>query len=225
MKTLLNVAALLLVSWHSLMAAAEGKEPVKDIYDLTEIVAVQNRAYQFNEAFGLGGSYFPSDAFNHGYSANAFYTHSVSELFSWEVLRYNYIFNQETQTKKDVLAQGFLVTAGDGGKLDFPVHLITTGAIFTPLYNKGLLFNKRLIYGEIALYLGGGVAIMHQTGNRYLLTPGFQMRFFTSEKYALLAHFRDHFYNDAHQGINNMIDFGLAFEIRTGFLTSKDRTP
>lgn len=206
---------------ESFAHAADG---VKDIYDLTEVVAVQNRAYQFNQSFGLAGSYLPSDAFNREYSAGAFFNASFSEKLTWEVFRYSYCFNQPTQTKSDVQGQGFTVKAGNGGKLDYPVHIVTSGLVFTPLYFKGLMFNKRLIYGEMAFFAGLGTAIFDATGNRYLLTPGVQFRFFMSDRFAILAHLRNHFYSDTHQGVINMIDTGLALEIRTSFF-EKAPTP
>lgn len=192
-----------------------------DIYDLADIVAVQDRAYKMNESLGLGASYLPSDAFNRGTSLQAFYTYSFSDLFTWEILNYGYVINQETQTKKDITSQGFSVNAGDGGKLDFPVHIFSTGVVITPVYFKGLMFNKRLLYGELSLYLGAGNAILNQTGSRILLTPGVQARFYMSQRWAMRFHLRDSFYNDTKQGLNSMIDFGIAFELSTRFFGSR----
>ena len=223
MNTCKLILILIAGLWTSAAFAVGTPEKTKDIYDLTDIVAVQNRAFEFKESFALLTSFLPSDAFNRGFGVGGYYNYTLNDHYSWEVLRYAYIFNEATSAKDDIQNQHFALSAGNGGVLDYPVHIFTTGIVFTPLYNKGLLFNHELMYSEFSLYLGAGVAVLEQTGNRYLITPGIQGRFYLSQKYAVIGHFRDHFYIDPQQGFSNMIDIGVALEFQINLFGPRER--
>jgi outer membrane beta-barrel protein len=198
-----------------------------DIYELTEIVAVQNRAFQFPESVSFFGSYMPSDAFNRSIGVGGSYSYTINDRYAWEVIRYSHVMTSPTAAKQDVQNQNLSLVAGNGGVLDYPTNIFNTGVTFTPLYNKGLLFNKTLVYSEISFYLGAGLSTFAQTGNRFLITPGVQARFYYSQGTAILAHFRDHFYEDPSNGFSNMIDFGLAVEFKVGLFSifSKGKNP
>ena len=199
---------------------AKGSKP--DIYDLPPIVAVQNREFLMNESVALNLNYLPSDAFNKGYGLSASYAYYFSDYFAWEVLNAQYILNQVTNIKTQLLNLGVAVhNVGNGGVLDYPRTILTTGLLYTPFYSKNLLFNRRLIPGDISLYLGTGAAFFNSTGIRPLITPGFQLRFFNSPTTAAKIFFRYHFYLDPQQGLTGMIDMGIGFEIKIDFLTGR----
>ena len=197
-----------------------------DVYDLPAIVAVQNREYFMPESLMLNLGYLPSDAFNKGYAIGAAYSYYLSDFLAWEVVNYDYINNQETSIKSQLYNLNVTVKGvGNGGVVDYPTSLLTTGLVYTPFYSKNLLFNKRIVQGELSLFLGAGEAFFAQTGTRILVTPGFQFRFFLNRSNAVRLFFRDHFYSDPNSGLTSMIDMGIGWEFRIDFFNGRRASP
>ncbi len=96
-------------------------DPAPGIYDLPQVVAVQNRAYQVSKELTLQAGYLPSDAFNKGYTIGANYTYFFSDYLGWEILNANYVINSPTNLKGDLLdcCQVQVENVGFGGVLDY----------------------------------------------------------------------------------------------------------
>lgn len=161
--------------------AAEPQD-AKDLYELPKLVAVQNRQYYLNREFTSHVGYLPMDSFNKSIVLGASYTHYLSDFIGWEIANFNYCFNQDTGLKKQLLSS---FNADTEGLLDYPDYYLTTNIIYTPLYNKSLLFNKTLVHGDLSFVFGGGLLKYHSQGNGGVVQGGVILRFFTKADQSL----------------------------------------
>ncbi len=186
----------------------------KDVYDLPEVVALQNRTYYLNHGLEGHVGYLPIDAFNKGIIVGGSYTYYFSEFTGWEIINANYNFNIETDLREDAKSQGLDVRLEDADLLDFVIWYMSTAIIYTPLYNKNLLFNKSIVYGETSFVLGGGVANFDIAGIRPLITIGAVVRFFLGQSTSLNIDIREHVYfRDSEVDGLFTISLGLAFQL------------
>lgn len=152
----------------------------KDVFDLPKLSPVQNRQYYLDHGLAFQLGYMPLNSFNKGINAGASYTYFLSDFVAWEVLNANYVLNQDTALKTD-LKKTFITDIDDQKtELDFIQYMLTTNIIYTPLYNKSLLFNKTNVYGEISFVFGGGIANFDSAGAVGLVDLGTILRFFTA---------------------------------------------
>ncbi len=173
-----------------------------DAYDLPKVVALQDRQYNLKHDISLYAGLLPSDAFNKGYTLGGGYTYYFQNHIGWEVIQAHYSFNSETNLKKD-LRRDFnaeVQNVGFGGVLDYIVWYWTTNFIYTPFYNKSLLFNRSIVHGDTSVVIGAGSAHFKENGARLLLSGGLILRFFSSEKASWKLDIRNHTYFESSRG-------------------------
>ena len=199
-------------------------EPASSIYDLPKVVAVQNRAYHVNREFSLQAGYLPSDAFNKGYALGGSYTYFFSDFLGWEILNGNYVINSETNLKNDLLDCCSLQVenVGFNGALDYIQWYALTSIVYTPLYTKALLFNKKVVHGEVSFVGGGGGVKFRETGMRAMVSLGFYLRFFTEENRSWKFEFRDNVYYERSLGVVNAMALMVGYSFHFG---EKAKTP
>ncbi|MGE3387670.1 MAG: outer membrane beta-barrel domain-containing protein [Bdellovibrionales bacterium] len=195
-----------------------GAQTPSQVYDLPKVVAVQNRAFQVPREFALQLGYLPSDAFNKGYAIGGAYTHFFNDYFGWEVLNASYVINSETNLKKDLLGccSVDVENVGFGGALDYIEWYALTSVVYTPLYTKSLLFNKKIVHGEISFLGGAGGVKFHETGMRSLVSLGFYVRFFLRPERSWKFEFRDHIYFEKSLGAVNAMALMLSYSFHFG---------
>lgn len=194
-------------------------------YDLPKVVAVQNRPYYLNHdlTFQLGA--LPSDPFNKGYLVGLSYTYFFAPYLAWEVVNANYSLNTETRLKNDIEDLGTIVVSkGFDGALDYIQYYATTSVVYTPLYNKSLLFNEKVVHGETSFLLGTGLASFRSTGWRGLLMAGLSLRFFSSPSRSWKFDFRNNLYFEETLGPVNAWAFLVGYSIQLGADPSAART-
>lgn len=202
---------------HQLASADTKKTVPENFYDLPKVVAVQNRQYYLNGdlSFQLGA--LPSDAFNKGYSAGVSYTHYFSDYLGWEIVNAAAVVNSETNVKKDIQKFGLDVKNNQfDGILDFITYYAITSIVYTPLYNKSLLFNRDVVYGETSFVFGLGMANFDSAGARFLVSGGLYVRFFTAPNRSWKFDFRNNVYIDEDVGAVNAFSIGVAYSIQMG---------
>ncbi|MBX9766445.1 MAG: outer membrane beta-barrel domain-containing protein [Bdellovibrionales bacterium] len=212
-----GVLAASTLSLPTFAADREKKEDAVDIYAIPKVVAVQNRTYPFIHnglTFQLG--YAPLDAFNKSFLAGLSYTYSLSEFTSWEVLNFVNAFNIETDLKSQLLGIANLQTFGaNTAFLDYANWMVTTGFVYTPLYNKSLLFNRSIVHSEFSFVLDAGTIKFQFAGNRPTFGGGLIMRFFLSPTSSLKFDFRNHLYfND--DGMGNILGLVVGYHWQFG---------
>ncbi len=208
-------AFALLFTFFGLATRAADDAQVNDIYTVPKLVAIQNRNYNVNQNLSVLLGYLPSDAFTKGITAGAAYTYYFSDFTAWEVLNAQYVFNQDTKLKQS-LESDFGAQPDSDRILDFPQYYGTTNLVYTPLYNKNLLFNKSVVHGENSFVIGGGAAKFKQAGYLPIVGGGLIFKYFISENSSIKLDFRGWVYNDDERGINSIIDLKVGYDLKLG---------
>lgn len=205
-----------LISGLFFVSSGWAKPPAK-FYDLPKVVAVQDRPYFNKHDLTFQAGWLPSDAFNKGFSAGVTYTYYFKDYLAWEVVNANYVVNQETSLKSefenlniDVESEGF------GGVLDFMQYYATTNLIYTPFYNKSLLFNESVVHGNTSLVVGGGIAGFKETGTRAMFSGGILLKFFTSPTTSWKFDFRNNVYFEETLGAVYALSINLGYSFELG---------
>ncbi len=217
---LLGFTTLLFISFGAPISSYGA--PSGKYYDLPKVVAVQNRSYYVNKDLTFQLGFLPSDPFNKGVTFGVGYTHYFKDYLAWEVANVNYNMNRETGLKRDVnnLNIDIQNKGGLSGQLDYMNYYLATNLVYTPIYAKNLLFNSKVIHGEISLTLGGGVTKLQKTGVRPLVMAGGYFRFFTQPDRSWKFDFRNNIYFSQAAGAINAWSFGIGYSIQLG-----DRPP
>lgn len=185
-------------------------------YDLAKVVAVQNRPYYVDHDLSFALGWLPSDAFNKGYTAGLSYTYSFNSYVQWEVFKADYVVNSPTNVKDEFLNLGVTATDEFTAALDYPVAMVTTNFVYTPFYNKSLLFNDTVIHGNTSLLAGVGAAKYNETGTRLIVDFGLMIRFFTDSGNSWKVEFRNNFFNSDVLGIIYGLHLNLAYSFELG---------
>ncbi|PIU01322.1 MAG: hypothetical protein COT74_02130 [Bdellovibrionales bacterium CG10_big_fil_rev_8_21_14_0_10_45_34] len=220
------VCSALFFSVALLKTEASAQEANSDVYDLPKLVAVQNRAYLPADHLTVQAGYLPIDAFNKAVITGLSYTYQFSEFTAWEIINANYAFNVETDLKGDLrsIVPNLEVLGERNSFLDYINWYATTNFIYTPLYNKSLLFNKGVVHSETSFLVGAGVGQFQFGGMRPLVSLGLISRYFLSESTSLKFDVREHIYVDD-AGVNGILSLivGFAFNTGTPVITSASR--
>lgn len=191
--------------------------PPASYYDLPEVVAVQDRPYYLNHDLTFQAGALPSDAFNKGYTVGTSYTYFFSDYLAWEVINLNYNFNAETGLKDDIEGMGSVVqNKGFDGALDYITYFATTNVVYTPLYNKSLLFNRSVINGETSFVFGGGAAHFKENGLKGLISGGILLRFFNSPRTSFKFDLRNNLYFEDSLGAVNAWSIMIGYSVQLG---------
>jgi outer membrane beta-barrel protein len=172
-------------------------------------MAVQNRLFTQTGEISAFVGLLPMDAFTKGLTLSGAYTHHFSDLWAWEAVHYFYSFHIGTGLRDDL-------KAFDLGPTPFEVvdQMLTSNAVFTPIYWKGAVGNRSLIHGEFFLLLGAGYAWFTHS-NRPAIDLGLGIRVYASRLFSFRVDVRHHtFFND------KIYEFNLNHELWTGAGTS-----
>lgn len=145
-----------------------------------QLVAVQNRQYYLDHGLSFHLGYLPMNSFNKGVTIGASYTYFLNDFLGWEVLNVSYVANQDTGLQNDLENKYGANIPDAANQLDFMNFYVTTNFIYTPLYNKSLLFNNNIVYGELSFLAGGGIASYEKAQGVGLINIGSIVRFFTA---------------------------------------------
>jgi outer membrane beta-barrel protein len=155
-------------------AADQAEEPGK-------LAAVQKRKYRLDHEIYAAAGVLPLDAFYKGVGPVGSYTWHMSDLWAWEVVRGQYAFTFNTSLR-DQLLNNFLVKPTEFEEVQY---LLTSSAIWTPLYGKMAMFNSLVVHAEMYGILGASVAKMTSSfkpgpqagiGFRFFLSPAVSLR-------------------------------------------------
>ena len=192
-------------------------KPPSKFYELPKVVAVQNRPYYSSRDLSFSVGWLPSDAFNKGITFGTSYTHHYKDYLAWEIINVNYSINSETSLKKEMENLNIDITnEGFDGALDYIQAYATTSFIYTPFYNKSLLFNDKIIHGNTSFVIGGGLASFKSTGSRLLLSGGLILRFFTKKNRSWKFDFRNNIYYEKTLGAVYALSLSVAYSFELG---------
>jgi outer membrane beta-barrel protein len=173
-------------------------------------MAVQNRLYtQTGELTAFVG-FLPMDAFTKGLTLSAAYTHHFSDQWAWEAAQFFYSFHIDTDLRDDLEAYDLEPTP-----FEIVDYMVTSNAVFKPVYWKGSVTNDSLIYGELLVMAGAGYARFTRS-ERMALDLGIGIRVYVTNLLSFRVDVRHHtFFEDT-----IFKDLKLDHELWTGLGTS-----
>jgi outer membrane beta-barrel protein len=186
-----------------------------DIYTTPKLVAVQNRKYNVNKNISVHLGYIPDDAFTKGYLVGGAYTYYFSDFAAWETINANYVFKSDTGLLKDIKSR-FALRPEDERALDFVEYYVTTGFVYTPIYNKNLFFNSKIVNGEQSFVVMGGLTRFYKGGFLPAFGGGIIFKYFISEKTSVKLDFRDLVAIDPERGLDGIIELKVGLDIALG---------
>lgn len=168
--------------------------------------AVQNRKHLNKHEFGFQVGVLPLDAFTKGVTVSLSYSYHFDELWAWEMLQGAYSFGLETHLVDDLKALDIRPTPFE--RVEWYVSSV---ALYKPVYWKGTLLNRGLLYGELYLSAGGGFARMTRS-SRPMLEVGLGIRLYASELISFRIDMREMLlFSD--KDIQNELWIGLGISI------------
>lgn len=183
-----NLFLTLLIALQLFSVNVVAQESDEDIFAVPKTFAVQNRKYKLGSQYSAHLGYMPMDSFTKGVVLGASYTKYFTDFTGWEVINANWVMDIDTGLKKQLESE----FAADPGKLpDFPEWYITTNIVYTPIYNKNLLFNKSVIWGDISFVGGAGAGSFQKDGIKPLVNGGAVLRFFLNQKESIKVDIRE----------------------------------
>jgi outer membrane beta-barrel protein len=142
----LSLLALVL----GLPALARGDEPDEDE---AAAYAVQNREFTLGHELFAAVGVLPINAYVKGLTVGGGYTYHFNDLWAWEVGQFSYVYNIDTDLKKELL-QNFQVLPTQIEQIDY---FFGSALEWKPLYGKFAWLNRKVAHASIFLVLGGAV--------------------------------------------------------------------
>lgn len=192
------------------------KKTPAELFELPKVVAVANKPYYTKHDLTFDAGWMPFDAFNKGFTLGVSYAYYFKDYLAWEIVDFNYVINSETALKKQMENSGIdLESEGFDGILDYMNMYFTTGVVYTPFYNKSLMFNETVIHGDTSLIAGAGLANFNSSGSRFMVMGGLSLRFFTQPNRSWKFDFRNNVYFEKTLGpvYTMLVSVGYSMEL------------
>lgn len=160
----------------------------EDIFAVPKTYSVQNRKFKLGNQISGHLGYMPMDSFTKGIVLGASYTKYFSDFTGWEILNVNWVTSMDTGLRKQLIND---YGANPGDLPDFPEWYITSNLVYTPIYNKNLLFNKSIVWGDITFVGGPGFGSFKNDDIKPLINVGAVLRFFIDQKKSFKVDIRE----------------------------------
>lgn len=170
----MKALALILASVSSIAFAQVA--PTEELENPGTVSAVQERNFRMNHELALGVGVLPLDAFYKGLSVQLGYTYHFSDSFAWQVGRGLYSYNLNTGLRNQ-LERDFAVLPTQFEEVQY---MVGSDLVWTPLYGKGAILNRKVAWFE-GFLVAGGSALKLTTGFRPAINIGVGARLFTSK--------------------------------------------
>jgi outer membrane beta-barrel protein len=200
------MAVVISISLLSFMAYGK-----TDPYSVPPTTAIENKMYEPSKELNFQIGLLPLDAFYKALLLNVGYTNYYQSFWGWEVFNASMAFTQDTGLRND-LRENFGVK--EATYLDYINYTVTTNLVYTPVYNKNLLFNKNLVHGEISFLGGGGMASFKSGKSAPMAGGGLIFRFFLSDRWSWKFDNRVYYHFAPGMSTNYVlsINLGLSYE-------------
>ncbi|MBE0617567.1 MAG: outer membrane beta-barrel domain-containing protein [Proteobacteria bacterium] len=209
MKLRALTALLLLVALASSAWAAQG--------DPEQVYAIQERRFARFHELALPVGFITDDDFYYAYPVGLSYTFHFNENLAWEVLRGQWVFNDEKDLRAD-LESDFGVTPEHFDKIQYTLH---SNFVLKPSYGKDALWNRWIVNHETFVLAGAGVTGYErefsdgetQTETALSLSFGLGRKYFLNETFCLNLEVRD-LVNFKDSGVENNVYLGVSLGFR-----------
>ncbi|MFN7825391.1 MAG: outer membrane beta-barrel domain-containing protein [Pseudobdellovibrionaceae bacterium] len=177
------------------------------VVEMPDIIAVQARPKPLYREISTHFSFLPMDHFNTYIAAGASFTHYFSDSLGWEVFNFSYFQNNSTGLE-DALK-------GKYGAVPQTFDIInlmgTTNVIYTPLYMKHLFMGEDILWGDLSLIAGGGIAQLEERGNTNVFNVGAALRLFSKTQWVYRLDLRQLFFTSSAVRPNMAITLGVSY--------------
>ncbi|MFV1951899.1 MAG: outer membrane beta-barrel domain-containing protein, partial [Nitrospinota bacterium] len=199
----------------------------EEIEDKDHVYAIQDRIYDRYHELGLNFGYIPDDSFHNAFPVGINYIYHFNEHLAWEVVRAQWVMNQEKDLKED-LETRFGVRPTEFDKLKYLIH---TNFIIKPSYGKDAVWNRGIVNHESYLFLGIGIAeyeTQFSNGNSSTqsvpsISLGVGRKYFLNKHLSINLEIRD-LINLKKEKTENNIYFGIGIGYRFNLSPRKTKT-
>lgn len=181
-----------------------------DIYDVPPAQTVMKKKYSLGHEVALQLGYLPVGALSKYLAFGLSYALPFNDNHGWEVVNAMATSEIKTSLKTQLTApfpDGYGVDASQVGTM---TYLVTTNYLFSPLYTKSLLFNSSMVYHQLSLLGGGGLAGF-STGSVPVIDLGLMETFFLSAQSSIKFDFRYLNFFANNETIKNNISLVAAY--------------
>lgn len=193
-----------------LVSHSASAEEVINTQNVPKVVAVQKRPYFLNDEITIQAGYLPLDAFTKYYVVGATFTHYFSDFMGWEILNVNYASSVATGLEQELVTQYGAVPQDE---FDILNYYGTSNFVFTPFYNKNLIFDKTIAYGETSLVGGLGISKFSAAGFVNTVNMGIIFKFVMGPSSSLKFDFRNYINFSSTVRNNLMLMAGFAYNL------------
>jgi outer membrane beta-barrel protein len=188
-------------------------EVPQSAFQMPEIVAVENRKFDARHELQPALALLPLDAFTKSITFGGSYTYYLKNFLAWEVANLAITKNFDTGLRTKISDLG-----GDvDGELQSADWLLTSGVSWSPLYNKSLLMNSRLVHSDTTLQAGGGAVSFNQgAAQTWLVYIGASQRFFLNETWGLRLTLRHHLGGSVSGSMTQILSMGVGLSYSFG---------
>ncbi len=176
--------------------------------NLPSISAVQKRPNQLSNELSGHFSYLPLDHFNTYFALGLSYTHWFNDYLGWEIANLNYAKNSPTGLE-DYLSGTY--GANTPETFDIIQYYGTTNLIYTPLFMKHLFKSESIIWGDLSLVGGAGLARLEKNGNIGVFDFGGMVRFFSGTHWISRLDIRQYLFTSGVVKPNMAVTFGVSY--------------
>lgn len=208
MMTAVNFC-IIAIFFSNLVFAAELslEDPEEAKSQLPLISAVQRRPSQLSNELSGHFSFMPSDHFNTYYNLGISVTHWFNDYLGWEIANLNYVKNSPTGLEDYLLS----TYRANPETFDVIRYFGTTNIIYTPLFMKHLYKSESVVWGDLSLVGGVGMARLERTGNIGAFDFGGMARFFSGRHWIYRLDIRQYLFSSSLVKPNMAITFGLSY--------------
>ncbi len=185
-----------------------------DPYSVPMAVAVENKMFEPSHELNFQLGILPLDAFYKAAILSAAYTRYFASYWGWEVVNGSIAFSKDTGLR-DELRQ---FNVQEDKYLDYIKFAATTNLIYTPVYNKNLMFNKSIVHGEMSGVFGGGMVAFKSGDTAPMVGGGLILRFFMSPQWSAKLDNRLYYHLSAGKSSSFFmaVNLGFAYEFDPG---------
>lgn len=205
----LAAAAMLAVAWPRPAFAVKDEAPS----------VVMKRHYGMGTEIYLDVGAMVLDPFTKTFAPTLGWTAHFGDHVAWEIVNGTYIprpFSLRTNLRQQ-LEDSFGILSGAFKR---PQLFATTAIVWTPLYGKFSVFNRKLLYADLSFTLGAGVARYYEDDVLPIfpiVMGGIGLRFYLNELWSVRVDVRDYVWFRGLPPSNDLyVALGIALNIGGG---------
>lgn len=201
-----------------------GQAEIKaDYFALPEVVAIEDRQYDNKYELSLAFGYFPSNAYNRYFSGSAAVAYKLTPTWSWEILRYDIMREEETNLKSELQSEFAIDVQSPtfGGRFLPMTGIARTSVLWEPFYNKGLFANSSLVYSNLSVLFSAGNVSYKSRDGQFMFGLGGIYKVYLDKTYSVKVDVRQNFVLDSVQGTTDFTELSIGLNYHFGGVVTR----